>query len=126
MNLHSIKEYWEALERLKKGKPLNVPTGGRITNDQVSLEAGRGRGSIKKSRESYRELISAIEAAEAERQQSSNKDEEKYQRRRAEAESYKLLYLTAVARQISLAKENKELKTEIKRLKSQNIRPLRN
>lgn len=122
----SLKEYWDALDRLKKCKPLNVPAGGRITNDQVSLEAGLGRGSIKKSRESYRELIAAIEAAEAERQQSTNKDEEKYQRRRAEAEKYKLLYLTSVARQISLAKENKELKTEIKRLKSQNIRPLRN
>jgi len=125
MSTHSLQEYWDALDRLKKSKPLNVPAGGRITNDQVSLEAGRGRGSIKKSRESYAELIAAIESAEEERQQFGNKDEEKYQRRRAEADKYKLLYQEAVARQISLAKENKELKYEIKQLKSKTIRLLR-
>jgi len=125
MHSRSLQEYWDALDRLKKCKPLNVQAGGRITNDQVSLEASRGRGSIKKSRESYAELIAAIETAEIERQQSGNKDEEKYQRRRAEADKYKLLYQEAVARQISLAKENKELKHEIKQLKSKTIRPLR-
>ena len=36
-----LKDYFEALERLKKGKPTNVPKGTRITNDSVSLEAGR-------------------------------------------------------------------------------------
>lgn len=124
MSKLSLKEYWDALDNIKKGKPVNVPPGGRITNDQVSIEAGRGRGSIKKSRKSYMELIAAIEAAEKERQQFSNKDEEKYQRRRTEADKFKLLYQQAVAREISLAKENMELKKELKLLKSNNVHAL--
>lgn len=121
MSTDSLKEYWDALNRLKKRKPLNVPAGGRITNDQISLEAGRGRGSIKKSREIYSELITAIEKAEKERQQQNNKDEEKYERRRSEANKYKLLYQQSIAREISLARENEELKGEIKKLKKNNI-----
>lgn len=124
MSKLSLKEYWDALDNIKKGKPVNVPPGGRITNDQVSIEAGRSRGSIKKSRESYQELIAAIESAENDRQQFSNKDEEKYQRRRTEAERFKLLYQQAVAREISLAKENMDLKKELKLLKSNNVHAL--
>lgn len=45
-----LAEYFAALERLKAGKPRIVPKGSRITNDAISLEAGRGKGSIKKSR----------------------------------------------------------------------------
>ena len=41
-----IEEYFKALERLKKNKPLNVPIGTKITNDAVSLEAGRKKGTI--------------------------------------------------------------------------------
>lgn len=124
MSKLSLKEYWDALDNIKKGKPVNVPPGGRITNDQVSIEAGRGRGSIKKSRESYQELIAAIESAENDRQKFSNKDEEKYQRRRTEAERFKLLYQQSVAREISLAKENMELKRKIRLLESKSVRTL--
>jgi hypothetical protein len=45
-----LSEYFEALERLTKGRPVNVPKGSKITNDSVSLEAGRKKGTIKKSR----------------------------------------------------------------------------
>mgnify|MGYP000194508144 CR=1 FL=1 len=58
-----LKDYFEALERLKKGKPTNVPKGTRITNDSVSLEAGRKKGTIKKSRPIFSDLIEAIDAA---------------------------------------------------------------
>ena len=51
-----VDKYFAALERLKvRKKPIN--------NDAVALEAGCGRGSIKKSRPAYAELITAIEAA---------------------------------------------------------------
>jgi FtsZ-binding cell division protein ZapB len=55
-----VDKYFAALERLKA-------RGETISNDAVALEAGSGRGSIKKSRPAYAALIAAIDAAEKER-----------------------------------------------------------
>ncbi|SPD37126.1 conserved protein of unknown function (plasmid) [Cupriavidus taiwanensis] len=63
----ALTDYFLALERLKKGQPQVVPKGTKITNDAVSLEAGRGKGTIKKSRAIFADLIKAIEEAAAER-----------------------------------------------------------
>ena len=54
-------EYYAALERLKANKPEVLPKGSAINNDTVALEAGRKRGSIKKSR--YAALVETIELA---------------------------------------------------------------
>lgn len=54
-----VGKYFEALKRLEaRGAPIN--------NDAVAIEAGSGRGSIKKSRPAYAALIEAIELAEKE------------------------------------------------------------
>lgn len=55
-----LDKYFEALRRLKE-------RGAPISNDAVALEAGSGRGAIKKSRAAYTDLIAAIEAAATER-----------------------------------------------------------
>ena len=56
-----LNEYYAALERLKANKPTILAKGSAINNDTVALEAGRKRGSIKKSR--YAVLVEAIELA---------------------------------------------------------------
>ncbi|AIJ45767.1 MULTISPECIES: hypothetical protein [Comamonas] len=57
-----VRKYFEALDRLRaRGTPIN--------NDTVALEAGSGRGSIKKSRLGHADLISAIEQAAQEQKQ---------------------------------------------------------
>lgn len=57
-----VDKYLEALTRLKaRGEPIN--------NDAVAKEAGSGKGSIKKSRLGYAELIDAIEQAALEQKQ---------------------------------------------------------
>lgn len=56
-----LNEYYAALERLKANKPTVLPKGSAINNDTVAFEAGRKRGSIKKSR--YAALVEAIELA---------------------------------------------------------------
>ena len=61
-----MQDYWDALERLKSGCPCRVPLGSSINKDTVALEAGRKRGSIKKSRSSFGELIAAIDTANGE------------------------------------------------------------
>ena len=59
--MSAVNEYYAALERLKANKPTVLPKGSAINNDTVALEAGRKRGSIKKSR--HAALIEAIELA---------------------------------------------------------------
>ena len=59
--MSALNEYYAALERLKANKPTVLPKGSAINNDTVAFEAGRKRGSIKKSR--YAALVEAIELA---------------------------------------------------------------
>ena len=59
--MSALNEYYAALERLKVNKPTILAKGSAINNDTVALEAGRKRGSIKKSR--YAALVEAIELA---------------------------------------------------------------
>lgn len=61
--MSNLLEYFEALERIKNGSSINVPKGTKITNDSVALEAGRKKGSIKKSRPAFKTLIEEIEEA---------------------------------------------------------------
>ena len=51
-----VDKYFAAMQRLKN-------RGAPISNDAVALDAGSGRGSIKKSRSAYGELIAAIDKA---------------------------------------------------------------
>ncbi|MHA4875018.1 hypothetical protein, partial [Enterococcus faecium] len=56
------------------GNPNIVPKGGKINNDTVALEAGRSRGSIKKSRPEFRALIDEIQEAASKARTSSPND----------------------------------------------------
>ena len=60
--MSALNDYYAALERLKANKPISFPyRRAAINNDTVAMEAGRKRGSIKKSR--HAALIEAIERA---------------------------------------------------------------
>ena len=59
--MSALNEYYAALERLKANRPTILPKSSAINNDTVALEAGRKRGSIKKSR--HAALVDAIELA---------------------------------------------------------------
>ncbi|MEB4799401.1 hypothetical protein [Acinetobacter soli] len=59
--MSAIDDYYAALARLKANKPNLLPKDSAINNDTVALEAGRKRGSIKKSR--HTALVEAIEQA---------------------------------------------------------------
>ena len=59
--MSALNEYYAALERLKANKPTVLAKGSAINNDTVALEAGRKRGSIKRSR--HAALVQAIELA---------------------------------------------------------------
>lgn len=122
----SLIEYFEALDRLKKNRPLNVPKGTKITNDAVALEAGRGKGSIKKSRVVFAELIAAIKQAAAGHEKKPDSDlKEKLCRSKNEADRYRRLYEEGLARELSLIHELHELKQELRKLTSAKVTKLR-
>ena len=107
-NKSQTEKYLAALERLKaQGKPIN--------NDAVALEAGSGKGSIKKSRAGHAELIAAIErAAEEQRQAKASSDPVPPLREEISLLSRRLD--DALEREASLLAEVYQLREEVKQL----------
>lgn len=122
---NALDEYFEALERLKKNQPIKVPKGTKITNDSVALEAGRSKGSIKKSRPMFSDLIEATKQAAQAQAKPSDDLKEKLDRTRAGADKYRRLYEEALARELSLLHEVNELKQKLGKLKSAKVMRLR-
>jgi len=114
-----IDEYWDALERLKKNQPLHCSKGTTINNDTVALEAGRKRGSIKKSRPGFSKLIDAIN----ETAKSTKPDNTKVLKERAKKDHYRELYHQSLNRELMLIERLAQLEKKIKRY--ENVSPLR-
>lgn len=123
--MSSLDDYYAALERLKADKPVNVPRGTKITNDAVSLEAARGKGSIKKSRPMFAELIKAI--AEAGEQQSVKaiSDRDRLAKSKASNDRLRKELDAALARELSLLNEVFQLRKTLSKLTGANVLPLR-
>ena len=111
----ALNEYYAALERLKANKPIILPKGSAINNDTVALEAGRKRGSIKKSR--HAALVQAIELAAQQAGQNvlspTQQIEQAKSRTKAVKSDYEQLqedYEILLEKCTSLLKENFELR----------------
>jgi len=121
----SFLDYYEALERLKKDNPLRVPKGTKITNDAVSLEAGRGKGSIKRSRPIFADLIVAIQIASEQQMLVVNVQENKIEKLKSQLDQCSKELEAALAREVSLLYELYELKKEINLLTGAKVIPIR-
>ncbi len=110
-----VDEYYKSLNRLVKNKSINVPKYTKITNDAVALEAGRKKGSIKKSREMFGELIQDIKLSAHNQSNPSKEPKIKLTRCRELKEKYKQMYEESLAREISLLNEVMNLKKQIKK-----------
>lgn len=119
-----LAEYFEALERLKKGRPIVLEKGAKITNDAVSLEAGRKKGSIKKSRDLYRDLIAAIDIAAADQAGPKNEQIERLNKTKQTAGDLREQLDSSLAREISLLAELYETKKKLVRLTGGNVLPI--
>lgn len=119
-----IHEYRAALLRLIENEPKILPKGSSINNDTVALEAGRKRGSIKKSRPEHAQLISEIKAAcltpkenKAETHfQKSEKQKKLKNSALEERDNFKEKYEQALTKIVSLEYENYYLKKQIAEL----------
>lgn len=122
--MNSLIEYFEALERLKQNNTLIIKHPYTINNDTVALEAGRKRGSIKKSRENYSLLIKEIEKAKAKKYQTSNegctplqRSKNQLKKSREQSEEWRKKYEAAIGRELSLLKQINDLKKSISKVK---------
>ena len=119
-----LGEYFEALERLKLGKPLHVPVDTKISNDSVALEAGRSKGAIKKSRSIFADLIVAIDMA-ANEQNILPTDQRKVLKLQDEVNTLRKDLERALGREMSLLYENYQLKKQLNTLNGVNVIPIR-
>lgn len=103
--LDILQDYRDALARLIRGKPENVPKGTKITNDSVSLEAGRKKGTIKRSRPIFKDLIDEINAAAAEQLKPEDAQKARIDQLKAEVSKYRTLWEEALTREVSLVKQ---------------------
>jgi len=122
---NQLSEYFDALERLKNGRPSKVPKGTKITNDSVSVEAGRGKGSIKKSRPIFAELIAAIEDAANAEVDPEAELKARVVSAKGSAAKYRALWEDALAREASLLWEVYQLKSQLSKLTGGKVLPLR-
>lgn len=111
-----LAEYFGALDRLKAGHPLRVPKGTRISKDAVALESGRGKGSIKKSRTVFTQLIQAIESAASEQENWSAEKviKEKLLRAKEARDQHRAELDKALASLVSRIYEVHELKAQVR------------
>lgn len=113
-----LGDYYAALERLKRKKV-------KINNDTVAVEAGRKKGTIKKSRAIYTDLIRDIDLAAAEQKFTKNPNKTKMENYRHTAMELRRLLDAAYAREISLLAELFEAKRTIHSLSGTSVFPLR-
>lgn len=114
----ALSDYFAALERLRRRK-------AKINNDTVAIEAGRKKGSIKKSRPQYATLIAAIDAANEEVRRTQNDAGDRLDRARETSKTLQSQLDAALARELSLLKEVFELRKELAQLTGGNVVPIR-
>lgn len=121
MSTDVLSEYYSALERLKSGKAKIVPKGTKISKNSVSIEAGRGKGAIKKSRPIFRDLIENIRLASDEQTAKDDLLKNRLEREKGEAKKYRRLYEESLGRELSLLYEIEQLKTKIQKLEKTKV-----
>lgn len=103
-----VDKYFEALKRLEA-------RGEVINNDAVAKEAGSGKGSIKKSRPAYAELVAAIELAGLKQRQAKAAFDRTPQLRQEIANLQQRLD-SALEREVCLLYEVYQLREEVRQL----------
>lgn len=106
---NTIKEYCQALDRLIKNTPINIEKGFKINKDSVAMEAGRKRGSIKKSREVFHDLIEAIDEAANKKLAPQKEIDSKLSKLKSQRDNYKELYEKALNREVMYLERLNEL-----------------
>lgn len=124
--METIEEYEAALERLISNNPINVAKGTKINNDTVALEAGRKRGSIKKSRDIFSDLINKIKTASSQKDLKKALYEKKINKWKNKANDYRKLYEDTLNRELMLIEHVKNLEVKLEKATHNKISSLNN
>jgi hypothetical protein len=125
MGSDAMKDYYNALERLIKGRPQVIPVGTKITNDAVSLEAGRAKGSIKKSRPGFADLVASIDRAASVEVNPKVDEVLRVNRMKNETNKLQAKLDAALARELSLVNELLDAKRRLSALTGEKVLPIR-
>lgn len=106
-----ILQYETALQRLVENKPNILPPGSKITINNVALEAGRGKGSIRKDRKCFDELREKTKVAAA-----KQKKENSAKPKKGAEKLFKDLYHESLARELMLISQIDELDKDLSAL----------
>jgi hypothetical protein len=120
-----LQEYFDALQRIKENRARRVPKGVAINNDNVSIEAGRGRGSIKKSRPAFSGLIRNIAQAEEERRLAAFPTGTPTPTGSEDVDTLRSQLDASLGRELSLLLELYDTKKQLAQLTGGNVLPLR-
>lgn len=118
MAKETLTDYFQALERLKARR-------SKINNDAVAIEAGRKKGSIKKSRPVFEDLILAIEASAAEQAKPRGDQRDKLSRAKQTTSELRERLDASLARELSLVAEIFELRKQLAKLTGEKVLPIR-
>lgn len=121
----SLKMYDEALDRLIAGKPRVIKKGTKISNNAVSIEAGRKAGSIKASRVVYDDLRARIEAAALEQARPKRESEVRRQRMSTKKEELEKKLDAALTRELNLVIELLGVRKQLAALTGEGVIPIR-
>jgi len=114
--MSDTSDYFSALQRLISNRPVRVSTGSKINKDTVALEAGRKRGSIKKSRPGFTNLIIEINKASAPSTKPKNDLSNRLKKIREDKNKYRERYHQSLNREIMLLNRLSELEKELNKL----------
>lgn len=114
----ALIDYFAALERLKR-------RNAKINNDTVAEEAGRQRGSIKKSRPQFTALIAAIDIANEQRRLPAKDSSGQLEKVKKRCRALQGELDAAFSRELSLLREVFELRKELVQLRGGKVVPIR-
>jgi hypothetical protein len=102
-------------------KKKDIPIGYIEAKDIGALEAGRKRGSIKKSREVFLELIEAIKKASEDKSKNTSQHIEQITKIKDKMNNFKHLYEEALNRELMYIERINELEKALKNISSNKI-----
>lgn len=124
----ALSDYFDALARLQANRPIRVEPGTAISRKSVALEAGRQEGSIRADREVFTDLILQIDDASKQADiagKGKAKLQEKLDKATAEADDFRRKWEAAMAREVCLLRQVRELKEELVKLRGGTVVPIR-